>query len=131
MKLRKHQFFFFTFYGCFCGMWKFLGQALNVCHSSDPGHCCDNAGSFTHCATRELLLVPLLNLSAPQFSDGRTEKPSSLLYGHLVVECGTASTYPEATCSQFSGTQVRTRKDRWKELNACCEGNPVRASFTA
>ena len=35
-------------------MWKFPGQRWNPCHSSDPSCCSDNAGSPTHCATREL-----------------------------------------------------------------------------
>lgn len=34
------------------GMWKFPGQASNLCHSSDS-HCSDNAKSFTCCAKRE------------------------------------------------------------------------------
>ena len=36
-------------FGHAVGMWKFLGQELNLCHSSD------NAVSLTHSATRELL----------------------------------------------------------------------------
>jgi len=28
-------------------IWKFLGQGLNLCHSSDQGHSSDNAGSLT------------------------------------------------------------------------------------
>ena len=28
-------FFFFFFFGHTCSMWKFLGQGLNPCHSSD------------------------------------------------------------------------------------------------
>ena len=36
------------------GMWKFLDQGLNLCHSSDKSCCSDNARSLTHCATREL-----------------------------------------------------------------------------
>ena len=35
-------------------MWKFLGQGLNSCHSSDPSHKSDKAGSSILCATREL-----------------------------------------------------------------------------
>ena len=30
------------FFGHACGMWKFLGQEMNLHHSSDPGHCSDN-----------------------------------------------------------------------------------------
>ena len=37
------------------GMWKFLGQGLNLHHSSDPGRCSDNVRSLTFCATGELL----------------------------------------------------------------------------
>ena len=35
-------------------MWKFTGQELYPRHSSYPSCCRDNAGSLTHCATREL-----------------------------------------------------------------------------
>ena len=51
-------FFFFPF-GQALSMWKFLGQGLNPCHSSDLNPCSDNAGSLTHCAARELLSPPL------------------------------------------------------------------------
>ena len=36
------------------GMWKFLGQELNLCHSSNLSYCSENAESLTSCATREL-----------------------------------------------------------------------------
>ena len=36
------------------GMWKFPGQELNLCYSSDPSHCSANAGSLTCCAIRDL-----------------------------------------------------------------------------
>ena len=42
---------FSPLFGHACGMWKFPGQGSNPCHSSD-----NNAGSLTHCATRELRL---------------------------------------------------------------------------
>ena len=38
----------------FGGMWKFPGQGLNPCHSSDLSRCSGNAGSLTCRATREL-----------------------------------------------------------------------------
>ena len=41
----KHSFFFF---GCTCSTWKFPGQGLNPCHSSD------STRTLTHWATREL-----------------------------------------------------------------------------
>ena len=34
-------------------MWKFLGQGSNLRHSSDSSYGIDNAGSLTHCTTRE------------------------------------------------------------------------------
>ena len=37
-------------------MLKLPGQTQNLCHSSDPSHGSDNAGSLSHWATRELLL---------------------------------------------------------------------------
>ena len=37
------------------GLWKFLGQGSNLCHSSDPSCCSDTTRSLPHCATRELL----------------------------------------------------------------------------
>ena len=35
-------------------MWKFQGEGLNRCHSPGRCHSSDNAGSLTHCTTREL-----------------------------------------------------------------------------
>ena len=43
--------FFFFFWLC---PQKFPGQGSNLCHSSDPSQCSDNARSLTHWATREL-----------------------------------------------------------------------------
>ena len=38
------------FYGCTCGIWKFLGQGLNPSHSCDLSHSCGNIRSFLiHC----------------------------------------------------------------------------------
>ena len=47
-------FFVFFFFDCALGMQKFLGQGLNLCHNSNPGHCSDYAGYLIQCATREL-----------------------------------------------------------------------------
>ena len=44
-------------------MWKFLGQGLNVHHSSNLVCCSDNAGSLTCFAARDLLIVVLLCVS--------------------------------------------------------------------
>ena len=41
------------FFGCTCGMWKFLGQGLNSHHSSNQSHSGDNTGSLTCWATGE------------------------------------------------------------------------------
>ena len=54
--------------GCARGMWKFLGQGLNLHHSSNPGHCGDNPGSLPSCATGEL-----------QFLYSETPSPEQLL----------------------------------------------------
>ena len=42
------------FFGCICGIQKFLGQGLNSRHSSNRSHSSGNAGSISHLATREL-----------------------------------------------------------------------------
>ena len=47
--------FLFTFFDRACGMRKFLSQGSNLSHSSNSGHCRDNAGSLTCCAIRERL----------------------------------------------------------------------------
>ena len=39
-------FFFFLFYGCTCGVWKFPGQGLNPSHSCDLCHSCSNVEFF-------------------------------------------------------------------------------------
>ena len=41
--------------GCTHSMWKFLGQEMNLCHSSNLSHHNDNIESLTDCATRELM----------------------------------------------------------------------------
>ena len=41
------------FFGHTCGMWKFPGQGLNSCHSSNPSCFSDNARSLTHSASGE------------------------------------------------------------------------------
>ena len=48
------QVLFFFFSSSACEKWIFLGQESNLYHSSNPSYCSDNAGSLTHCATREL-----------------------------------------------------------------------------
>ena len=40
-------FYFCLFFCCACGMWKFLGQRLNLCHRSDLSHSSDNVGFLT------------------------------------------------------------------------------------
>ena len=42
------------FSGCACSIRQFPGQGSNSQNSSDQSHYSDNAGSLTHCATREL-----------------------------------------------------------------------------
>ena len=49
----------FFFFGHPYGMWKFLGQRSNLCHSSSPSHCSD-IRSLICCATRELLFREIL-----------------------------------------------------------------------
>ena len=51
---------FKNFFSCSCGMWKFLGQGSNPCHSSNQSYNSDNAGSLSHWATGELLSRNLL-----------------------------------------------------------------------
>ena len=54
---REPLFYLFTcLFGQAHGMWKFLCQELNLCHSNDPSCCSDNAGSPNHCAPREFHL---------------------------------------------------------------------------
>ena len=51
VKMWLYSFFFF---GCTCGIWEFSVRGLNLWHSSNLSCYSDNAGSLTHCATREL-----------------------------------------------------------------------------
>ena len=46
--------------GHICSREKFLGQRSNLCHSSDPSHCSDNAESLTCCVTREFQYFVLI-----------------------------------------------------------------------
>ena len=48
--LQNSSYFFF---GHTCSIWKFPGQGLNPCHSSNPSCYSENARSLTSCATRE------------------------------------------------------------------------------
>ena len=48
----------FSFFGCTCGIWKFLGQELN------PGNSCSSAGSLTHCTTENFQYHFFLNQSS-------------------------------------------------------------------
>ena len=50
--------YLFIYFGCTCGMWKFLGLGTNPCHSSNSSHCSDNTGSLTNCTARELPGTP-------------------------------------------------------------------------
>ena len=43
----------------------FPGHRLNPCHSSNPSHCSDSAGSLTHWAMRELLKLLLVTFFSP------------------------------------------------------------------
>ena len=51
----KVRIYFYSFlFGCTCGIWKFLGQGLNLYYSSSKSHCSDNDGSLTHWAREKL-----------------------------------------------------------------------------
>ena len=63
----------FLFFGHAHGMWKFLGQGSNPCHSSNLNHCSDITPSLTCCATREL---PGCELRSLRFSKSLNEKHS-------------------------------------------------------
>ena len=55
-----------TDFFCHCcahGLWKFLGQTLNLCHSKDPSRCSDNAGYLTCWVTKQLQDFSLLLLN--------------------------------------------------------------------
>ena len=41
------------FFGHLCGIWEFLGQGSNLCHSGNLSHNSDNSGSLTCCTIRE------------------------------------------------------------------------------
>ena len=60
LSLSLFFFFFFFFFGCTHGMWKFLGQGLNLHHDSDPSHCSGDTRSLTYCITRKLLVMLFL-----------------------------------------------------------------------
>ena len=39
--------FIYLFFGCGCGIWKFLDQRSNLCQRSEPSLCSDNGRSLT------------------------------------------------------------------------------------
>ena len=50
--LKKSRFAFVCllfFFGCIRGIWRFLGQGMNLSHSFDLHHRCSNTGSLSHC----------------------------------------------------------------------------------
>ena len=50
--LEIQSLFFFFFFGCTCGIWKFVGQGPNLSHSCDDlCYNCGNTGSLTHYTT--------------------------------------------------------------------------------
>ena len=49
--------FFFFFFSCTHGIWKFLGQGSNSGCSCNLSHSCSNARSLTHCAMEGTLLT--------------------------------------------------------------------------
>ena len=49
-------------FGHMHGMWKFLGQGLNLSHSSDPSCCSDSARSLTCCTKWEIQYEALLKV---------------------------------------------------------------------
>ena len=59
-KQTKPPFFNVTFSLAMPATCRFLGQGLNPWHSSNPSHYSDNAGSLSHCATREFLIIIFL-----------------------------------------------------------------------
>ena len=46
---------FLNFFGCICGICKFLGQGLNPSRSCNLHHSCSNAGSLTHSGNSNLI----------------------------------------------------------------------------
>ena len=45
---------YLLYYGCTCGIWKFLDQGRNMSHGCNLGHSCDNTRSFNPlCQTRD------------------------------------------------------------------------------
>ena len=64
--------FCIVFIGYARGRWKFPGQGLNLCHSSDPSHCSDltccsnNAISLTHCTTGDSFAFQILDYVLPR-----------------------------------------------------------------
>ena len=64
LKISCVLYFYFLFFDCTHGMWKFPDQGLNLHHSNNLSHCSDNARSLTFLAARELpCIISLINFS--------------------------------------------------------------------
>ena len=79
------------------GMRQFLGQDLNLCHSSDLSLCSDNAGSLIHCARGNANTIIIFSLLAllfhmdPALTVDCIQFPSSCL--EFILLCVTCN-YP-------------------------------------
>ena len=62
-------------------MWKFLGQGLNLCHSSDLSRCSDKA--------RYLIPMPQENSLAVVFLNSSTEMSHTIKFTHVdcIIQC--------------------------------------------
>ena len=66
--VRKSSLFFWVFFFLVTWPLKFPGQGLNLRHSSNPSHCCDNARFLIPLATGELLVRNSIILICPIYS---------------------------------------------------------------
>ena len=121
-------FLFFLFRLCDCthSMWKFPGQGLNPCHSSDLNHSGANAGSLTHCTKENSQGVPEFLTEPGLFFLPHNLEPGPQGGVSFSVTDSWAVAHPLTTCDHA----VRFCHDTWGQLGPHRRGHGHQASLT-
>lgn len=96
--------FIYLFFASVCGMWKFLGQGLNLCHGSNPSCCSDSPGSKMYCSTGEL--SPLMKAYFKYASFGDLKDLVIFRVPSVCLECSPKKRGKEKRFGDFNDSVV-------------------------